>query len=618
MYTVAEDYDVEAALGLADRESNGHNTSSNERLLGEMTEYESFASLGVPEDVTDHIVVCGFPSDTYHFIKTIREAPMPDDYTPSPAVVFLASDCIDEREFERLRGFCDVYFVQGSPVNFADLKKTNIRSAISVLILTQASEAQYSDPNMVDADAITIVRYIVEISQRTRMPNLVVELEKSSNVKLLSSLANDSRTSSAFGLPALVVRNVSYRSPRRDSAVGAVSRRDSLWGSLDDGDGNTDASFVLEEFIASGRVFMNSMLDSLMSECYRKPWITQFLHILINGSSNDLEERRLFQVEAPNELVALTYGECFRKFLDMASCTVIGLWRPERGVVLPHPCVFINPPMDLQIEPGDLFFVVGKPFTFTSSPDILNCVFIKMSAFRSKFLYPAKVNWFPGHMALARRQMVAQMDAVDVLIEVRDARIPWSSANPVLEEAFGKSKPRLVVFNKSDLANSNMQQRVEKQCKSQLGEATDCLFTSVTKGKRLHAILQWCNKHSQAQFKSTAGSMAMVVGIPNVGKSSLINEFRRLSNSQKLAKGRKRATVGPTPGVTVRNDIIKVNDKPAVYVVDTPGVMLPNIPSSETGMRLALTGAIKDEVVGTELIADYMLFLLNQMKSTRY
>ena len=154
--------------------------------------------------------------------------------------------------------------------------------------------------------------------------------------------------------------------------------------------------------------------------------------------------------------------------------------------------------------------------------------------------------------------MVAQMDAVDVLIEVRDARIPWSSANPVLEEAFGQSKPRLVVFNKSDLANSNMQQRVEKQCKYELGLGTDCLFTSVAKGKRLQAILQWCNKHSQAQFKSTAGSMVMVVGIPNVGKSSLINEFRRLSNSHKLAKGRKRANVGPTPGVTVRNDIIKV------------------------------------------------------------
>lgn len=341
MYAVAEDYDVEAAIGMAEREHNGY-PNSDQPLDGEVSEYERFVPLGVPEDVADHIVVCGFPSDTYHFIKTIREAPMPDDYTPSPAIVFLASDPIDEREYERLRGFIDIYFVQGSPVNFGDLKKTNIRFAISVLILTQASEAPYSDPNMVDADAITIVRYIVEISQRTRMPNLVVELDKSSNVKLLSSLANERRTSSAFGLPALVVRNVSYRTPRQSNTLAAAtSRRDSFWSSLDEGDGNTDSSFVLEEFIASGRVFMNSMLDSLMSECYRKPWITQFLHLLINGSINDLEcvrylsyylflcdsdynfipencrERRLFQVEAPEELIALKYGECFRKFLDM-------------------------------------------------------------------------------------------------------------------------------------------------------------------------------------------------------------------------------------------------------------------------------------------------------------
>ncbi|KAF4322176.1 hypothetical protein BBO99_00002076 [Phytophthora kernoviae] len=525
MYTVAEDYDMEAALGGIERDTTDGTQPVEERHPNQMTEYERFVSLGTPEEIADHIVVCGFPSDTYHFIRTIREVPLVDDNTASPPVVFLASTPIDEREFERLRGFCDVYFVQGSPVNFGDLKKTNIRSAISVLILTQASEAQYSDPNMVDADAITIVRYIVEISQRTRMPNLVVELDKSSNVKLLSSLANDQRSCSVFGLPALVVRSVSYRSPRRES-VATAARRDSFWASLDESEGQTDATFVLEEFVASGRVFMNSMIDSLMSECYRKPWITQFLHLLIDGSIDDLEERRLFQVEAPDELIALKYGECFRKFLDM-------------------------------------------------------------------------------------------MDSVDVLIEVRDARIPWSSANPILEEAFSKSKPRLVVFNKSDLANSNMQQKVERQCAQELG-TVDCLFTSVTKGKRLQAILQWCNKRSGAQFKSTAGSMVMVVGIPNVGKSSLINEFRRLSNSQKLSKGRKRATVGPTPGVTVRNDIIKVNDKPAVYVVDTPGVMLPNIPSAETGMRLALTGAIKDDVVGTELIADYMLFTLNQLKSTRY
>ncbi|GMF45778.1 unnamed protein product [Phytophthora fragariaefolia] len=302
-FTVAEDDDIEAALGLAENRE----TTDYELLAGEMSEYERFASLGVPEDVTDHIVVCGFPADTYHFIKTIREAPMPDDYTASPAIIFLASNCIDEREYERLRGFLDVYFVQGSPVNFADLKKTNIRWAISVLILTQASEAQYSDPNMVDADAITIVRYIVEISQRTRMPNLVVELDKSSNVKLLSSLANERRTSSAFGLPALVHRNVSHRSPRHHSVA---TRRDSFWTSFDDGDGNTDASLLLEEFITSGRVFMNSMLNLLMSECYRKPWITQFIHILISGSVNDLEYALLYSMRSANRITNLFFELC--------------------------------------------------------------------------------------------------------------------------------------------------------------------------------------------------------------------------------------------------------------------------------------------------------------------
>lgn len=237
------------------------------------------------------------------------------------------------------------------------------------------------------------------------------------------------------------------------------------------------------------------------------------------------------------------------------------------------------------------------------------------AGFRSAFPLPAKVNWFPGHMATARRQMAAQLDAVDVLVEVRDARIPWSSANPALEALAAKGKPRLVVFNKSDLANANLQRRVEQRCAR---EGAACLFASVARGRRVQSVLDWCREHSGAQFTRTAGTMAMVVGVPNVGKSSIINEFRRLASSHKLSKGRKRAAVGPTPGVTVRSDIIKVSDKPAVYVVDTPGVMLPNVEDPETGMLLALTGAIKDEVVGTELIADFMLFRLNQMRSTRY
>ncbi|KDO31158.1 hypothetical protein SPRG_04298 [Saprolegnia parasitica CBS 223.65] len=210
--------------------------------------------------------------------------------------------------------------------------------------------------------------------------------------------------------------------------------------------------------------------------------------------------------------------------------------------------------------------------------------------------------------------MKAQLGSIDVIIEVRDARIPFSSANPLLD-GIGNHKPRLVVLNKSDLANSNMKARVE----ARFQEADmDCLFTSVIKGKHIQHILKWCNTHGKSQFQSTAGTVVMIVGVPNVGKSSMINAFRSISSSLKLSKGKKKATVGATPGVTVRTDIFKVNEAPAIYVMDTPGVMLPNIPSPDVGLKLALTGAIKDEIVGAELIADYMLFTLNRMGSTQY
>ncbi|OQR87216.1 GTPase [Achlya hypogyna] len=236
------------------------------------------------------------------------------------------------------------------------------------------------------------------------------------------------------------------------------------------------------------------------------------------------------------------------------------------------------------------------------------------AAFRTVFKTTSPINWFPGHMNTAKNSMKAQLGNIDVIIEVRDARIPFSSANPLLD-GIGNHKPRLVVLNKSDLANSNMKARVEARFED---AGMDSLFTSVAKGKHIQKILQWCTTHGKSQFQQTAGTVVMVVGVPNVGKSSLINSFRSISSSLKLAKGKKKATVGATPGVTVRTDIFKVNESPAIYVMDTPGVMLPNIPSPDVGLKLALTGAIKDEVVGTELIADYMLFTLNRMGSTQY
>lgn len=213
------------------------------------TEYALFANGAVPPALSQHIIVCGFPRDTHEFLKTIREAPVVDEAIGSPSVVFLAPAVVHEDEFAKFKHFPDVYFVLGSPVNFADLKKTRIDQATSVLILTRTTESPYSDPNMIDADAITTLRYIVEISQKHRMPNLVVELDKPTNVKLLSSLASDNASLALLRAPTF-----SRTTSRHDHYRRMSSRRSSIADLPEDvaGLGGQDTSFVLEEYIVSG------------------------------------------------------------------------------------------------------------------------------------------------------------------------------------------------------------------------------------------------------------------------------------------------------------------------------------------------------------------------------
>uniref|UniRef100_A0A453C3W6 G domain-containing protein n=1 Tax=Aegilops tauschii subsp. strangulata TaxID=200361 RepID=A0A453C3W6_AEGTS len=110
--------------------------------------------------------------------------------------------------------------------------------------------------------------------------------------------------------------------------------------------------------------------------------------------------------------------------------------------------------------------------------------------------------------------------------------------------------------------------------------------------------------------------LVMVVGVPNVGKSALINSIHRIANSRFPVNDKiKRATVGPLPGVTQDIAGYKIASQPSIYVLDTPGVLVPSIPDMETGLKLALTGAVKDSVVGEERIAKYLLSLLNIRKT---
>ncbi|KAG2561838.1 hypothetical protein PVAP13_8KG232800 [Panicum virgatum] len=196
------------------------------------------------------------------------------------------------------------------------------------------------------------------------------------------------------------------------------------------------------------------------------------------------------------------------------------------------------------------------------------------------------VNWFPGHMAAASRAIRDRLKLADLVIEVRDARIPLSSANEDLQPVLA-AKRRILALNKKDLANPNIM--------NLLGLAELKLKEAISKEPTL---------------------LIMVVGVPNVGKSALINSIHRIATSRfPVPDKNKRAMVGPLPGVTQDIAGYKIASQPSIYVLDTPGVLVPSIPDMETGLKLALTGAVKDSVVGEERIAKYLLSLLNIRKT---
>ena len=204
------------------------------------------------------------------------------------------------------------------------------------------------------------------------------------------------------------------------------------------------------------------------------------------------------------------------------------------------------------------------------------------------------IQWFPGHMAKTKRLMRECMPEVDIIIELLDARIPHSSKNPEIDSLIGE-KPRIIVFTKSTLADPNLTQRwAEKYAKtgaktviidSTAGIGIDALAVAV-KDVLSEKIERYHNKGMDGRKLK-----AMIVGIPNVGKSSLINRIA----------GSKKARVEDRPGVTV--DKQWVPTKIGVDLLDMPGVLWPKFEDQIVGENLAMTGAIKDAILDTEEIA---------------
>ncbi len=210
------------------------------------------------------------------------------------------------------------------------------------------------------------------------------------------------------------------------------------------------------------------------------------------------------------------------------------------------------------------------------------------------------IQWYPGHMTKTRRQIEADLKLVDAVCEIVDARIPISSRNPDIDSICG-AKPRIIVLNRMDLADPGATKRwiayfrekgmaaVATDCKSRKG-ITDFQPTvrSVLKEKIAHNAAKGMNKPVRV----------MVVGIPNVGKSTLINQI----------SGRKGAKAENRPGVTRGKQWVTVDS--GLLLLDTPGILWPKFEDPDVGMMLAYTGAVKEDVIDTEELACRLMELL--------
>lgn len=204
------------------------------------------------------------------------------------------------------------------------------------------------------------------------------------------------------------------------------------------------------------------------------------------------------------------------------------------------------------------------------------------------------INWYPGHMKKTKELLQENLKMVDIVIELLDARIPVSSKNPVIDKIIG-SKPRIVLMNKSDLASSD----VNDSWKNYFDKSNiPVLFINATYNTGTDKILDEINKilkekldKRKARGIKNTTVRAMIVGIPNVGKSTLINSLA----------GRKGAKTGNRPGVTKCKQWIKL--KGNIELLDTPGILWPKFEDKQVALKLAFTGAIKDEILDTETLA---------------
>jgi len=222
-------------------------------------------------------------------------------------------------------------------------------------------------------------------------------------------------------------------------------------------------------------------------------------------------------------------------------------------------------------------------------------------------LQSTSINWFPGHMAKTRRQITEDLKMIDVVVEILDARIPNSSQNPDIRQ-ITQNKKKIIILNKYDLAdNAKTEKWIEYFNKK---ERKVVLADSLT-GKGVNETTRQIQKIMEDEMQKMADKgrigrkiRVMIVGIPNVGKSSFINRIAKKTSAE----------VGNKPGVTKQKQWIRINEK--IELLDTPGVLWPKFENEKVAMNLAITGTIKDDILElTEVAYTLTKFMLENYRN---
>ena len=208
------------------------------------------------------------------------------------------------------------------------------------------------------------------------------------------------------------------------------------------------------------------------------------------------------------------------------------------------------------------------------------------------------INWYPGHMAKTKREIKEKLDLIDIVFEVIDARIPYSSKNKEIDELI-KNKPRILIMTKLDLCDKEETSKWIEYYKNNGYKVISLDLLNNPDMKQIHnetnIISKELNEKRKQKGLKERKTRALILGIPNVGKSTLINRL----------VGRKATNVGNKPGITKQLEWIRINNE--LELLDTPGILWPKLDNQEIALNLASMTAIKEEILDTEEVAIYII-----------